>query len=55
MVGDPNLTAERPLTATGFRDGINGDWLIKRVEHHIDSSGYRCDVECEMPNGTTDD
>ncbi|NKA67999.1 phage protein D [Ralstonia solanacearum] len=55
MVGDPDLTAERPLTVTGFRDGINGDWLIRRVEHHIDSSGYRCDVEAELPNGTADD
>lgn len=55
MVGDPALTAERPLTVTGFRDGINGDWIIKRVEHHIDSSGYRCEVEAEKPNGTTDD
>ncbi len=55
MVGDPDLAAERPLTVTGFHPSINGDWLIRHVEHHIDSGGYRCDVECEMPNGTTDD
>lgn len=55
MVGDPALTAERPLTVTGFREAINGDWLIKRVEHHIDKSGYRCDVEAEKPNGDTED
>lgn len=55
MVGDPDLTAERPLTVTGFRDGINGDWLIRRVEHHIDSGGYRCYVEAELPNGAPED
>ncbi|AKZ26951.1 phage tail protein [Ralstonia solanacearum] len=55
MVGDPALTAERPLTVTGFRDGINGDWLIRRVEHHIDGGGYRCDVEAELPNGAPED
>ncbi|WP_104565474.1 hypothetical protein [Ralstonia mannitolilytica] len=54
-LGDPALTAERPLTVTGFRDGINGDWLIRRVEHHIDGGGYRCDVEAELPNGAPED
>lgn len=47
LPGDPALIAETPLTLTGFRDGVNGDWLVTRVEHSLDASGYRCNVSAE--------
>ncbi|USZ80555.1 putative transcriptional regulator [Serratia phage MQ-4] len=50
MPGDPSLAAECKLTLAGFRSGIDGDWLINRVTHRIDESGYSCDVEAEKPN-----
>ncbi len=51
MPGNPNLQAEGTLVLTGFREGINGEWLIKRAEHELDSKGgYSSSVDCEKPN-----
>ena len=47
LPGDPDLVAEARLVLAGFRDGVDGEWLIARVTHTIDSGGYRCDVEAE--------
>ncbi len=53
VIGAPMYAAEAPLTAVGFRAGIDGEWLITRVLHRIDpSSGYTCDIEAETPNGS---
>lgn len=50
MPGDPQLSAESRLVASGFREGVNGEWLVVRVAHTLDKSvGYACDVECEKP------
>lgn len=49
MPGDPLVQAEGKLTLTGFRDSVDGEWLIKRVEHEMDGQGYSCHVECEKP------
>jgi phage protein D len=51
MPGDPDLSAEARLVLEGFRQHVDGEWLIKRVTHTLDASGYRCDVEAELPNG----
>lgn len=50
MAGDPNLVAESMMTLKGFRDGVDGEWLVARVEHYIGPQGYRCSVEGEKPN-----
>ena len=50
MPGRTDLVAEAPLTLAGFRDGVNGEWVITRVEHSLDSGGYSCTVEAETPN-----
>lgn len=44
-VGDPNLQAEAPLNAVGFRPGVAGSWTISQVTHAISSSGYTCSVQ----------
>ena len=50
MPGDPQLIAEaRLVLGEGFRDGVAGEWLITRVEHSLDSGGYRCSVTGETP------
>ncbi len=49
MPGDTALAAECKLVATGFHPGVDGTWLVKRVTHSLDSSGYKSDVECEKP------
>lgn len=48
--GSPLIVAEAPLTLQGFRPDVDGEWLISRVTHRLDSGGYVCDVEGEKPN-----
>lgn len=52
MPGRADLIAEGRLVLSGFRPGINGEWLITTVRHQLDGAGYRCSVECEgVPQG----
>lgn len=56
MPGNPLLAAESPLVAFGFRDGVDGEWLVTRVTHTLSKGmGYQCDVEAEKPTGDADD
>lgn len=51
LPGRNDLVAEGAVTLTGFGvDDVDGEWLIRRVEHELDDSGYRCHVEAELPN-----
>jgi hypothetical protein len=52
LPGNPDLMAEARLVLTGFGvDDVDGEWLLKRVEHELDAAGgYRCLVEAELPN-----
>ncbi len=47
MPGDPDAIAEGKLLAAGFRSYIDGEWLITRATHSLDSGGYRTSVEAE--------
>ncbi|EGO80863.1 Phage protein D, partial [Xylella fastidiosa EB92.1] len=33
MAGRAELSAEAVLTLNGWREGVNGDWLVTRVQH----------------------
>ena len=44
MPGNPDLVAEGTVNLSGFRSYLDGAWLVTRVEHSIDGSGYRCSV-----------
>lgn len=50
LPGNPNIAAECRLVLSGFRPEVNGEWLIKRAQHDVDSGGYRTSVEAERPN-----
>ena len=50
LPGDPSIAAECKLVLVGFRDGIDGEWLITRADHRLDDNGYSCDVEATKPN-----
>lgn len=51
LPGRTDMAAECPLTTAGFRDGVDGSWIITRVTHRLTKSGgYVCDVEAETPN-----
>jgi phage protein D len=49
LPGDPDLVAEGRVALTGFRPGVNGEWLVTRVVHALDAGGYRCSALCEPP------
>lgn len=51
LPGDPSIAAECKLVLVGFREGIDGEWLITRADHRLDqNAGYACDVEATKPN-----
>lgn len=46
LPGNPEISAEKPLTLVGFREGIAGDWIIEQATHSIDKSvGFKTSVE----------
>lgn len=50
LPGDSALVAEASLTLEGFRDGVDGDYTITRVEHRFTKSGgYQCSLQAELP------
>lgn len=55
VIGSPDIVAEAPLSVTGIRPDVDGEWLISRVTHRIDAgNGYTCDVEAEKKNSDTE-
>lgn len=56
MPGRNDIGAECPLTTSGFRDGVDGEWIVTRATHSIDKSGgYSVSVEAETPTEATDE
>lgn len=49
MPGLNFILAEAQLTIANFREGVDGDWLIRSVEHMIDAKDYHCSIEAEIP------
>lgn len=51
LPGNPNIFAEATISVSGFHPRLDGPWLVKRVEHRIESGGYTSSVSCELPGG----
>lgn len=51
MPGKPEVCAESPLAISEFREGFNGNWIVKKATHTINNSGYKTSVECQPPRG----
>ena len=47
-VSNPDAVAEARLQARGFRSYIDGEWLISRAVHSLDSGGYRTAITAEQ-------
>lgn len=48
LIGNPEMSAERLATLSGFRAGIDGDgWVINSVTHTFSGDGYLCSLELE--------
>ena len=39
LPGEPGAFAGRPITLSGLRDGLNGQWIASEVEHELDFAG----------------
>ena len=46
MVGRPDLNADGEITLQGFREYVDGTWVIKQVTHELAGGGYSTSVEC---------
>jgi phage protein D len=44
--GRPDFFAESPIVFRGFSSKIPTDWIISRVEHTMNASGFVTSVEC---------
>ncbi|QXF95210.1 tail formation protein D [Wolbachia phage WO] len=40
MPGNPELFAEAKLSLIGFNQAVDGEWIVNRAEHTLNSSGY---------------
>lgn len=47
MPGNPDAVAEARLNAIGFRSYVDGEWLISRAVHVLDSGGYQTSITAE--------
>lgn len=55
LPGRPDLIAEGKVALTGFRPGVDGLWLVTRVEHALSGAGYTCSVTAEVGGEGVDD
>lgn len=47
--GEPELTPELPATVDGFKEQINStDWILTKITHTINDSGYTTQVALEI-------
>ncbi|MBX8475417.1 late control protein [Pseudomonas cichorii] len=46
MIGRTDLFAERMISAQGFKDGLDGEYLVDSVEQVFTQSGWTTSVEC---------
>ncbi len=47
LPGRPDIIAEGIITVTGFKERMNGDWLIKAVQHNLSTSGFTTTIQGE--------
>lgn len=46
MPGRPDLNADGQITLTGFREYVDGTWIIKQVTHELGGGGYTTNLDC---------
>ncbi len=49
LPGNPDIVAEAKLRLAGFREGVNGEWIVTRAVHTLGRGGYSCSLTAEMP------
>jgi phage protein D len=53
--GRPDIFSERPITLTGFREPLNGTWVIQSVTHEYSGRGYSTKITCGTETPESDD
>ncbi|MDO5058089.1 MAG: contractile injection system protein, VgrG/Pvc8 family [Lautropia sp.] len=51
MPGRMEVQAEGRVVLAGFREGVDGEWIVTRAEHSLDASGFSSSIEGERANG----
>jgi len=49
LPGNVNASAERKVNLAGFRQGVDGQWVCRRVEHELGDTGFTTRIEGEVP------
>lgn len=45
LLGNPTIKAEAPISLSGFREGIDGDWIVDGVVHTLNNSGFNTKLD----------
>ena len=53
IIGDPGIMSESRLQVINVRDEVDGEWLITKVQHTMDNSGYETLIHAELTAGGT--
>ncbi|APR98627.1 contractile injection system protein, VgrG/Pvc8 family [Wolbachia endosymbiont of Folsomia candida] len=48
MPGNPRIFAEAKVNLIGFNQAVDGEWVINRAEHILDSKGYQTTIEAAI-------
>ncbi|HYX36008.1 MAG TPA: hypothetical protein VE954_23145 [Oligoflexus sp.] len=46
--GNPDIASERRVLARSVREGVDGEWTVKSVEHVLDSGSFVSTGNCEV-------
>ena len=44
-----DIVAETPLELSGFRSGVDGEFVVRRISHTLDRSGLKSQIDAEKP------
>jgi hypothetical protein len=47
LVGNPMLCAEMPLILQGFRQEMNGEWIVTKATHRLSSGGFTTSISAQ--------
>lgn len=55
MPGRLDVLAESPIAVSGFRQGVDGSFVVRRVEHSLSKSGLTTSIDAESPDSKDED
>lgn len=47
LPGNTEASAERKINLSGFRQGVNGQWICRQVDHELNDSGFTTKIEAD--------